>query len=73
MKVDAAAVVAVHAGAAALHAGLLASGMTLRPLARGSFIKHHRLRVSLVWRDRTTDQSAVMTVTLSAPELARAL
>jgi hypothetical protein len=69
MRVDAAAVVAVHPVAAMLHAGLLASGMTLRPLARGTFTKHHRLRVSLVWRDRALAQSAVMTVTLSAARL----
>jgi hypothetical protein len=29
--------------------------------------------VSLVWRDRMRGQSAVMTITLSASELARAL
>lgn len=72
MRVEAASVIAAHAGAAALHAMLLADGMRLRPLARAWFLRPRGLvRVSLVWRDRLAQTSTVMTITVPAARLTR--
>lgn len=73
MRVDAAAIVAADAAAAAVHAVLLGMGCTLAPLARGWFPERGVLRVRLVWRSRPARISHTAVVTLRARDLERHL
>jgi hypothetical protein len=70
MRVEAQAIVAVHGGAAHVHALALQMGCILAPLAKGWFLDGGRIRVRLVWRNRPAQISHVLTVTVRAQDAA---